>query len=113
MTEIDFTDPYWGSYSDVGPGWHGIVLELDKKLREEAPGFRWSQIKEKFGGLRAYLFFGEDTPDEVRERAHQLTDAAEEQAWKTCEKCGEPGRMRKEHAWGRTLCDTCDSESKP
>lgn len=112
MTEIDFSDPYWGDYSGVGPGWHQIVLDLDKKLREVVPGFQWAQVKEKFGGLRAYTFV-EGASEKIIRQVLDLTDAAEAQAWKTCERCGQPGRLREDRSWLLTLCDECDSVGKP
>jgi hypothetical protein len=57
-----------------------------------------AQIKEKFGGLRFYIGGGSDV-------VHQRINEAENESYKVCEKCGEPG---KHSSWGgywiTTLC---------
>ena len=58
---------------------------------------RASQVKEKFGGLRVYLT---SSTDEMEQAIRQ----AEEESFKTCEICGEPGALRR-GGWLATLCD--------
>lgn len=35
--------------------WYPIIIECHRKLKEIDPGYRASQIKEKWGGLRFYF----------------------------------------------------------
>ena len=79
---------------ECGPGWNKLVdpiIELCK-----SSGVHIIQIKEKFGGLRIYV--DDPTPAvevEIRE--------AENQSYKTCEVCGEPGQLYG-GSWLKTLC---------
>ncbi len=98
----------WGF--DVGDGWFNIVYELSKKLEalivalpdDQRELTRASQVKEKFGGLRFYMTSSTDEMD-------RLIDDAETECYKTCEKCGAPGKPRK-GGWISTLCDAHDEE---
>ena len=98
-------------------GWYEILSRLcyivnnrlDYKKRLNAPleFFYWSQIKEKFGGLRAYCY-GAD------EFINGAIAMAESMSCITCEVTGEKGKVRYKKldekgqhipAWVRTLCD--------
>lgn len=59
-------------------------------------GPRASQVKEKYGTLRFYLTHG-------TEEMYAITDKAERQSSKTCETCGEPGKVRGKY-WLYTAC---------
>lgn len=98
---------------ECGRGWSWIVVALLQAALDRGPystysnetgetifregGVYITQIKEKFGGLRFYYCGGDDEFD-------QLVQQAEDLAYKTCETCGEPGRMRGRY-WLQTLCD--------
>ena len=58
------------------------------------------QVKEKFGGLRFYVFGGDD---EVR----GMIQMAESFSYRVCDTCGNKGILRKE-GWWRTNCDPCE-----
>lgn len=58
-----------------------------------------SQIKEKFGTLRFYIYGGSDAID-------KLIDTAEDLSSVTCEQCGQSGELR-DNGWLFTLCDEC------
>lgn len=55
------------------------------------------QIKEKFGGLRVYIYGG-NAEMEI------CTDFAEAMSSRICEVCGSPGKPR-QTSWIKTLCD--------
>ena len=78
-------------------GWY----ELTKNLIDELITLGWdkriNQAKEKFGGLRFYI---ETTP----EGGNEIIRKYEDLAYKTCEKCGKEGVLRK-GGWLLTLCD--------
>jgi len=70
------------------------------ELEQEATGrqFEVLQVKEKFGGLRFYVNCRRN------EAIRQRIGIAAEESFRTCEVCGQPGRLR-EDRWIKTLCD--------
>ena len=104
-------------YLECDDGWYEILsrlcyivnnrIDYKKRLNEPLKSFYWSQIKEKFGGLRAYCY-GAD------EYIRGAIDMAESVSCITCEVTGEKGKVRYKKfdedgqpipAWVRTLCD--------
>lgn len=102
---------------ECGDGWFDILsklcyvvgnrIEYKKKLNEPLEYFYWSQLKEKFGGLRAYCYGSDDY-------IKGAIDMAENMSYLTCEVTGERGKLRKQRlnengkitfAWIKTLCD--------
>jgi hypothetical protein len=78
------------------------VIEHYNKERErlsgEMPQFEFTQVKEKFGGLRMYCS-GSD--DYIR----GVIDLAETLSYKVCEITGKPGKVCiSETGWYKTLC---------
>ena len=90
----------WGRWIQCGPGWYPILVRLEARLREIDPDYQVHQIKEKYGTLRFYWAGNYDAGDPV-------VDEAEAEAARTCEVCGNPGRLRARSYWLRTVCDTC------
>ena len=88
---------------DVGPGWRPIVRELHHNLRSLDPGYRLFQVKEKLGRLRFYASFAGPFTGECQRRVA----AAATEAARTCEVCGDRGRLRTRRPWLKTLCDAC------
>ena len=88
--------------NNVGPGWHGLIRDLEEKLNAIDPDFTIQQVKEKFGGLRYYA----DTSqlDEFT-NFHGLIAKAEADSFTMCEECGKPAEPRSLHGWVKTLCD--------
>jgi hypothetical protein len=104
-------------YLECGDGWYEILsrlcyivnnrLDYKKRLNEPLEFFYWSQIKEKFGGLRAYCY-GAD------EFIRGAIEMAESMSYITCEVTGEKGKVRYKKfdengqpipAWVKTLSD--------
>lgn len=89
-------------------GWLDIVWRLSEQL--EPLGVQCDQVKEKFGALRFYLRDRQAhaEPEAVqaeREVASKLIRAAEDEADRTCEICGQPGKLGKQTThYVRTLC---------
>lgn len=112
--------PFW---FECGDGWftliddlcgnivHAIkneksILDYRKKQGEdvrkedyEAVEVTISQVKEKYGGLRFYVYGGGD-------RIRGMIDFAESFSYKICESCGNPGKLS-QNGWWRTLCEPC------
>ena len=105
-------------YLECNDGWYEILsrlfyivnsrLDYKKRVDEPLGYFGWSQIKEKFGGLRAYS----SGADEYIRGAIEM---AESISYITCEITGEKGKLRKQRrddngepmpAWIKTLCDS-------
>jgi hypothetical protein len=104
-------------YLECDDGWYEILsrlcyivhnhLEYKKKINEPLEFFYWSQIKEKFGGLRAYCWGGDSYINGSIEMAESIS-------YITCEVTGQKGKVRYKKfdengqpipAWVRTLCD--------
>jgi hypothetical protein len=104
-------------YLECDNGWYEILsrlcyivnnrIDYKKRLNEPLELFYWSQIKEKFGGLRAYCY-GAD------EYIRGSIEMAESMSYITCEVTGKKGKVRYKKfdengqpipAWVKTLCD--------
>jgi hypothetical protein len=104
-------------YIECDDGWYEMLSRLcyivhnrvdyKKRINEPLEHFQWSQIKEKFGGLRAYCY-GAD------EYVCGAIEMAESMSYITCEVTGEKGKVRYKKfdenrqpipAWVKTLCD--------
>ena len=96
----------WGC--SVGNGWFNILWEMCEKIDEirkrDNLDVSFSQIKEKFGGLRVYEFGGNNDVEKCIEEA-------EGKSLKTCENCGKPGNLKGD-CWVQTLCDECSKAEK-
>lgn len=93
---------------EIGPGWIGIVKDYCDQLRAlEAYHFvnalRWA--KEKFGALRLYTRSSRYTMTTLQSYwLSRLDERARRQSLRTCQECGQPGRLRL-GAHAATLCE--------
>jgi hypothetical protein len=71
------------------PGWVPLVERLIVRLIKLGWNRRLAQVKEKFGGLRFYV--GKSSP-----AVRAAITRAESRSYRTCDKCGKPGRQREE-----------------
>lgn len=78
----------------IGNGWSELIDAIYDKLPEDA---FVSQVKEKYGGLRFYVY-GID--DETQDYIEQI----EQKSLQVCEYCGDPGKPRP-LSWVKTLCE--------
>lgn len=92
---------------ECGDGWYDLLRDLfaevnDIVLRKEIDKetIYFSQIKEKFGSLRAYLHGGDE---EIRE----IIGKYESRSNRTCEGCGSRGSPTTDDRWVLTLCGVC------
>ena len=100
----------WGD--EVGEGWAIHVLECHRQLKHLDHGYRISQIKEKFGGLRYYFDSSLAFDHVTRAVMDSVVIAAEYRCWITCEVCGAGARMRYNSGWYKTLCDEHAKEQR-
>jgi len=96
----------WGL--DIGDGWLSIVEDVAKKAEEwnntHDDKIYASQVKEKFGGLRIYT---KEESTEADDYIYEITNAAEDKSFETCETCGKPGKNITINGWVRTTCKDC------
>lgn len=98
---MKFANHYRGP--QVGPGWFRIVEELEEAL--EGMPIRILQIKEKFGQLRVYYEYETPASHEQAVLVSQVLQVAADKAAKTCEICGEPGKLSNINVLG-VRCET-------
>jgi len=93
---------------EFGPGWIGIVQEYCDQLRaferdHFVDALRWG--KEKFGALRLFTRSSRYTLTPLQSYwLSRLDERARRQSLRTCQECGQPGRLRL-GAHAATLCD--------
>lgn len=94
---------------EFGKGWTVPIEKLTKTLSEISPHIYYAQVKQKFGGLRAYLNYDKEwTPTEDQAKAIRAAiDLAEKECYETCESCGKPGRCISSNHWYYTSCNDC------
>jgi hypothetical protein len=87
---------------ECGNGWKDLLWSLceDIEKLEPSESFSVEQVKEKFGGLRFYVYGASDA-------IFKRIDQAEEQSLQTCENCGETEGVTSEGTWVTTLCKEC------
>lgn len=84
-------------------GWKDII-ETMKEIAEPYD-VKWTQIKEKFGTLRAYY----TCPNEYYDLVHDIVADAEIRSSVTCIVCGKPGKITNLGYWLLTLCGECEA----
>ncbi len=85
----------WGF--ECGDGWYRLLDEAFKALAELDPLPTIAQVKEKFGTLRLYISYYSDEAEAIIQQAEELSA-------RTCEICGEPGKVVG-HGWLSTRCE--------
>lgn len=69
-----------------------------------------AEIKEQMGLLRLYIQSGQVCDGSTWRRICAIANEAERKSETTCERCGQPGFMRR-HTWGRVYCNECSSRA--
>jgi hypothetical protein len=69
--------------------------------------FEVRQVKEKFGGLRFYVNCKTEDAEDIDRRI----GIAAEESFRTCEICGQPGKLR-EGSFIKTLYDEHDASAR-
>jgi hypothetical protein len=94
---------YWGCA--VNDGWYDLLHDMCEELMtlDLPEGFKFTQVKEKFAGLRVYTScYTEETEAVIRK--------AESRADKTCEACGTTTNVeQRSGGWIATRCDDCEA----
>jgi hypothetical protein len=82
----------------VPAGWQSLYDDLVEHFAGIEPQPLVSQAKEKLGGLRVYL-------ERPHLAAQELIHAAMAASERTCQRCGQPGRLRNLDGYMATLCE--------
>ncbi|WP_247461849.1 hypothetical protein [Bradyrhizobium sp. 62] len=92
-------------YPECGEGWRDLLQRCCVRIEhllDEDDQFHFTQIKEKYGSLRAY-WTGRLSP-EASARVEEAIDLAEARSACTCEVCGAAGRLHDRGGWLATAC---------
>jgi len=109
-------EKYWFIHYpfECDDGWLSLIDSMCQEIQEviekscqefknlEYP-FEFSQIKEKYGTLRAY-------PSFANKEIFDIIDKYEKESCSVCEICRAKGEMRDMNGWYQTLCDKCHSK---
>lgn len=90
-------------YFECGDGWFKLLWEMSEELNALGVETEATQIKEKYGSLRAYFH--------CSNLAQEIINRYEEKSAEICENCGKKGEERG-GGWIRTLCDDCNGRRK-
>ncbi|MEK7640689.1 MAG: hypothetical protein AAB389_01685 [Patescibacteria group bacterium] len=96
---------------DCGIGWLPLISEFCAKLEALRLGpIKVMQVKEKFGELRFYV---DNVPKDKLEVFEKTLWEAANLSVKTCERCGQPGRIIAINKGMRiiTLCEECEKKA--
>jgi len=93
--------------SSIGEGWWPLLrLLVDLFNRDFKTPPTILQVKEKFGGLRVYVYCPERGIPAAK--AFAYATFAEALSYTICEFCGSPGRVRPfRGTWLKTVCSDC------
>lgn len=89
---------------ECGAGWCAVLDRALGDLRRLSPQVRLRVAKEKLGTLRLIL------DDKLDPKASAIARRAEEESARTCEICGEPGRVIDTDCPVRTRCAKHEAE---
>lgn len=93
----------WFAGFDLPEGWVDLVYRCHCELLEEAPDYKLTQVKEKFGGLR---FYYEGAPKDSN--ARDIVSFYERMSYRVCDKCGTTKDVSTGGGgWVRSLCEPC------
>ena len=93
----------WGV--DTGDGWFQLIKDtctmlqcnIDNKFFSQ---IQFTQVKEKFGGLRIYF-------SPYCDKAQDIIDKAEKSSFKICEMCGSIEKVKQTKGYIMSLCKEC------
>lgn len=86
---------------ECGDGWFKLIYSLASNIVDVIEAndldISCSQVKEKYGGLRFYMSSSTDAIESLIEKAEELS-------FRTCEICGEEGKLNR-GPWYEVRCD--------
>lgn len=108
--ELGISKLMWGIECD--DGWFDLlkdcILTIKHICEKEGVSISVSQIKEKWGTLRFYIFYDPSPDNEVLQEIRNTITKAEKESAITCENCGsKEGALHHPHGRYVTLCPKC------
>ena len=105
------------AFAAVGDGWKNTLIKfLLDHIDQFYTEFHIGQIKEKFGGLRFYVFGGTYREGVEHHVGYGSTgdyiEAVEFLSLYICEECGAPGSRTENGGWIKTLCPRCEKSDQ-
>lgn len=102
---IDLTRPSGWPPIDPADGWAKLLTDLRDDLERIDPHLVVRQVKQKGGQLSVWA---EASVPELADAVHTRITEAEQQSARTCELCGQPGRVQQRtDGWYQSLCGAC------
>ena len=105
MKITEFKDLYKDCFP-VGEGWRPLVTNLVNDIIAINADVNIQQVKEKFGGLRFYIFTGDMKREESGE-IRRLINQAENESFEICQLCGSKEDVKQYGGWIKTHCKKC------
>lgn len=95
------------SWHTCDEGWWPLLARLAVDLTMIEPGWTLRQAKQKFGSLDEWASHVSSNPV-VHDRFRDRIEAASAESTTVCERCGEPGALRRtSDGYFKTLCEAC------
>ena len=88
---------------ECGDGWKDMLNNLTDEIKQIQPDFKFSQVKEKFGTLRAYCMGAIDGVYDVIDKYEKISAT-------TCEICGSKGKLCDDSWWMKVICNKCKED---
>ena len=93
---------------ECGKGWYDIIIPIaeyieqyNKEHPENEYPMCFTQIKEKWGGLRVYVNYG-------TKELYDMIEKAESESYEICETCGSREDVGEKYdGWYKTMCHEC------
>lgn len=113
LTKKECNEPIAWYGIECGRGWYKIIRATIDTINRYCKKYdilddiRIAQIKEKFGGLRIYINYSNNTLTAHYKAIEAIINEGAVEASKTCEVCGRPGKLRRDD-YLQTLCWICN-----
>jgi hypothetical protein len=97
-----------------GDGWYQIIHDMCQEIMDNDPpeGFRFFQIKEKWGRLTVYIEVFDQDGDYNIDKFYNIVSKYEKMSKDVCENCGSLDVKTQGPGWLKTLCKVCRANSE-
>lgn len=109
----DYDYSYIHADYELPKGWLKLFLQMCEDIRQPLidadylDKFRFSQIKEKYGGMRCYTF---GMPSESYDIVHDIISNYEYVSQFVCQNCGKPAKYETQ-GWIAGYCENCVNDN--
>jgi hypothetical protein len=109
LAELDQEYPECGFY--IGAGWFPVVADALRRVQRTGVPWKLAQVKQKFCGLRVYIDFPDEVPEEGYNQILGIVQQAELDCSTLCESCGKTHDLSVPR-FGVALCQECGKEER-